>query len=43
MGIVHSLEFPKAPPVSPNSITFSFTIDDQETGITVRLLFLFLV
>jgi hypothetical protein len=40
--IVQSLGIPKALPVSPESITFSFTIDDLETDITVKL-FLFLV
>ena len=43
MGIVNSLEIPKAPPVSPESIIFSFTIDDLETDIPVKLLFVFLV
>jgi hypothetical protein len=31
MGIVHSLEIPKAPPFLPESFTFGFTFDDMET------------
>jgi hypothetical protein len=43
MGIVHSLEIPKAPPFSPESFMFGFTFDDLEADVTVKLLFLFLV
>jgi hypothetical protein len=43
MGIVHSSGIPEAPPVSPESVTFGSTIDDLETDITAKLLFLFLV